>query len=404
MIGFDAELYLRLRGEDQLLGGASRPHVREPLEARARALVGVRLIELDRAQEILDDYRRASALRGHHDAYWRQALGPGDTPPPRVAGLNASIEQGDLSIQLHTIVLDRDRTSLSVRMTSATGSLEHRMHRHGPMQLRITDDSGGPAVSAHFSGGGSDDEWTGSFEVDRPLPVDTRWIAVEGHRVDLEDPADDVSVTITDFPADSLVADYVDRILASLHPHRDDQELDVVLETFVAARILTADDPLVSDALAVRRALSSHRRSGRPGAVPQRWAHLSPAGRRRRRGARCHRLLGVSVELDDMRAVLIDLSSDPDRTQLSVLLRGATLDRDSAAPLRAPRPFLAATDDRGGRYAGSVREWSGGPGDHEATVELRPPLDPDAGRLDFAIGATTQQAVVSIPLRWEPLP
>jgi hypothetical protein len=84
---FDAELYLRLAGERALLDGADPDGgvAGSPLLEAARALVAVGSVETGVAQDIVDDYGMAAALR-HQSHFHRppRTRPSGDPPEPRL--------------------------------------------------------------------------------------------------------------------------------------------------------------------------------------------------------------------------------------------------------------------------------------------------------------------------------
>ena len=70
---FDAELYLRLRGEEMLLSGGDRNRGPwgSPLNEPASALLAVGAITAARARAVTGDYMLAEGLRSEHGAMYR---------------------------------------------------------------------------------------------------------------------------------------------------------------------------------------------------------------------------------------------------------------------------------------------------------------------------------------------
>src|SRR5438105_170336 len=84
MPDFDAELYLRVLGEDGLLGRDDGRHAPwdSPALGAARALVAGRAIDAGDARAVIEDYSLASALREEGLAYYES---PTASPPAAAA-------------------------------------------------------------------------------------------------------------------------------------------------------------------------------------------------------------------------------------------------------------------------------------------------------------------------------
>ncbi len=220
MAEFDAELHLRLAGEGMLIArrGEDMGAWESPLEAAAHALVAVAALPAATAQAIVDDYYLALSCRSGEEHHFRQhrralaqpaAAGPGSGGLGRFRAVSCGhlIEQPWGQLLADYVVLSADATVLHVTMRPSAalggrfGRISPAALRRGitprqpaghpvstgvPGQLTLTDDRG-TTVTAGFSGGGSDTEWTGEFEARPGLALDTAWIEALGGRIELMD-------------------------------------------------------------------------------------------------------------------------------------------------------------------------------------------------------------------------
>ncbi|HWF24092.1 MAG TPA: hypothetical protein VG275_01495, partial [Solirubrobacteraceae bacterium] len=186
MPGFDAELYLRLLGEQLLVDredqhrGARRPAIAEA----AAALVAVAAIAPDRAERALDEYRLAATLR--NDPRFRHAMMvasqqttrgvPKPLAPRRVVPCAQTIERPQAIVQVRYVSLSEEETAVAVTLYPHSS----RPWLGAPPSMTLTDDRGA-SEAARFSGSGSSSEgMNGRLTPARPLAPDTAWIELDG--------------------------------------------------------------------------------------------------------------------------------------------------------------------------------------------------------------------------------
>jgi hypothetical protein len=217
---FDAELYLRLQGEEMLLGaGEHRRGLRDaPLVEPASALVAVGAISATKAEAVINDYALAEALRTEHGLEYRRSVGPASRRPKRkvepleprrVVPCDHVIEHAQGTLEVRRVSLAEHFTRIAV--TWRQNAPQRRSRRRGGMIMyggggpagppnpTVVDDQG-TRTGTHFSGGGSELEWEGHLTTDRPLARDTAWIELDGTRVDLVAKPAEWSVSIDELP------------------------------------------------------------------------------------------------------------------------------------------------------------------------------------------------------------
>jgi hypothetical protein len=427
---FDAELHLRLAGERILVDRRGDGGVWEnPLDATAHALVAVGALPAATAQAIVDDYYVALSSRSgevphfrHHRQIVAQqaAAGPAELGRFRAVSCGQPIEQPWGLLLVDYVVLSAEATVLHVTMrpSAALGgrfgrinpaALRAGISAHGrppapitpgvPGQLTLTDDQG-TSVTAGFSGGGSDTEWTGEFEARPGLALDTGWLDVLGQRIELVDgPGPGIEVWVEPVAEQHPGRRYLQARLAMLLQAHEEAPLDTTIDALVAAGALAADDPAIGAARAVAR---QHAQGGSAGRrrLAEPWRSLlsgggraGPAGRAMV-GAATPRFGGLTV------AVLAVQSTEEEFTADVEMSPG--LHHWHAGLSLVDEPMLTwwAADDRGGHYLGQPGGWHSGPERAGGQIEFWPALDPAASRLDIMPTTLTQRAVIRVPLPW----
>ncbi|HLI56401.1 MAG TPA: hypothetical protein VKY26_05135 [Actinomycetota bacterium] len=202
MDGFDAELYLRLIGEDLLAGGGSGGWGNRLTDA-AKALLAVGTIDLATAKTICGDYGLALSLRGlGSPPGWQPGPGPSVAPVqplvpagPRIVGCERAIPQPWGLLTLHYAVLRADATLLKVTMARDPVQAGKRRGRSAPPaaaggfsgwhppSITLSDDRGTSTLASFTSGGGSDLEWEATYTARPGLAQDAGWIELLGERI-----------------------------------------------------------------------------------------------------------------------------------------------------------------------------------------------------------------------------
>jgi hypothetical protein len=310
-------------------------------------------------------------------------------------------------LRLRYVSFTDAQTRLAVMLRGVTQPRRSRRHRPGgafaggPPIVTVTDDRGTTA-SAHFSGGGNQEEWRGHYTTDQPLAADTRWIDVFGERVDLSDRVDGAPVEIESLddldPAERYLQHLVER---AGDQHGGESPVDQAIDALIACGALATDAAVVEETLAVAEALNPTGASPvASGAVlPARWQSL--LARRGRGGGPtgCVLVGALTPVFDGISAAVMDLDSNDETFQIEVEIAGTAASVFSE-DVDGARISFTATDDRGNYYLGGLNGWSGSDDSLEGQVEFWPALDPLAHRLDIALTAERARAVIRVPLVW----
>jgi hypothetical protein len=414
---FDAELYLRMAGERALLGGADPDDGADgsPLLEAARALVAVGAVESDLAQDIVDDYGMAAALRHQNHFHRSPRTGPSGEPPEprlkprRVVRLGRVLERDEGMLELRSVSFAEESTIVSVvfRALPKPGSPRRGFMIHaggGPPNVTIGDDQG-RSESASFSGGGSDHEWRGHLATEEPLAADTAWIEVDGERIELVDEVRAAEIRLEALDDDDPALAHLWRRLAiPSHFHQPPESLESAIEALVAAGVLAADTPALSDVRAVLEALQ-HRGmwqapSGRR--LPEPWRSLF---RRANRGDGPVGTIvsgAVTPPFDGLAVAVESLESNRESFEAAVeVAPGGGMSAHFDQSVDSSALAWWARDDCGNTYLGHIGSWSRGGDSSEGTIDFSPALDPKATRLDLMPTARTTRAVISVLLEWE---
>lgn len=429
MARFDAELYLRLVGEEMLIDPRQQEHAPwgSTLTQSARALVAVEAISPSEAETVIADYSVAQALRDEHWPHrglaMRHASHPGQgqvhaLPSPRVVPCDAVIENAQGTTRIRHVVLAQEATTIAVTWRpdpSLTPSRRHRRAmmfmtgpggRGGPPMPRVVDDQG-TSARTHFSGGGHEEEWRGQLRTDRPLSPDTAWIEIDGRRIDLTDKPRRFEVAIEPLPEQTTAYRYLwQRVAVPDRFHTSPGMLEPAIDALVAAGALDPGDPVLAEVRAVLEAMAHHpgmHTSGAHGArqLPQPWRSLLSRAGQQDGPEETIAIGAVTPVFDGFTVALFSLESQPD---------GFTVEVQTSPGVEHHGPFPAgvqprqlawwAADDRANHYLGQMGRWSGG-GDHsEGDISFWPALHPKARRLDVMPTGETQRAILKLPLPW----
>jgi hypothetical protein len=411
--GFDAELYLRLLGEQMLVDrddrrrGPHRPHVAEA----AAALVAVAAIAPTSAERLLDDYSLAMTLR-NDPQFRRHAIVGASRPstrsetkplrPRRVVPCAHTIEHSQARVEVRYVSLSEEATSVAVTWHSDSS----RPWLGAPPSVTLADDRG-TSESAPFTGGGSSTEGrNGRLTTARPLAADTAWIELDGVRLDLRGKAAAFEASVERLPEQDPAAHYLWHRIAE-PGELYEPGLEPAIEALLAAGAVSAGDPLLDDVRTVLDAMQPRGPHGAPAPppglrrVPEPWQSLL-ARQSHEDGPAGSVVLGaVTPSFDGFSAAVLELQSNS---------HGFRADVEVAPGLGQRMPFdwgvgprqLAwwARDDRGNHYLGRRGNWSFAEDYGHGLVEFLPALDPAAARLEVMPSAETTRAVVSFALPW----
>lgn len=427
MAKFDAELYLRLIGEEILLDATpDRGGWSSPLEEAAGALIAIGAISATRARSVAADYNLAQSLRsrdGYHHAAMRAALGATRGKARalkvrRVVALSTVIEDSQGRLELRYAVLGDQETALACvyRPQPDQPFTRHRRGMrmmHGAGQLpwgapapTLSDDRDNSATLG-FSGGGSEIEWTGRLSTDAPLAADTHWLELDGHRLELDAVPSAAEVHIEELPETDPARRYLWQRLAVADRHGPIQSIDPALEALLAAGALALGDPVIDELQAVRARLPDHPHHNPVTHgirnLPEPWRSLlrrvgkddGPSGRI---------VLGARTPLfDGHRVGILTLESDTSGFRAEVeMTPGEPHTRFGG--IAGERLTWWARDDRGNNYLGSLGGWRGGSDYCTAEIEFWPALDPRARRLELCPTTAKARAVIGFELQWSGQP
>ena len=421
MSGFDAELYLRLMGERIVLSGPDPQsgHGASPLTTAAQALVAVGRLDDATAVAVLEDYMLAGALRG--DVMSMHALSndvddeePGaeivvePLTPGRVVACDETIELAAGTLHVSHVTLSREVTTVAVDLRLATPRSRRRGHglrsRSSLPSVTLADDRG-TRTTAQLSGGGSESHWEGQFRAEPGLHVETAFIEVDGHRLGLEGEIEPAELWIEDLPAQDPGLHHLwQRVTPEGHMHEESM-VEPAIDALVAAGALTGDEPELADVRAVAAALPHGMMFGVQGtnakALPEPWRSVVRGSRGR--GPDGTVAVRATTPVFDGFAVAVSAVQSSEEGWSAEVEVAPGLEMFS--PFDGPRPRSRrltwwAQDDRGHHYLGGIGSWSGGDTSASGTIQFSSALDPKATYVDLLPTATTQRAVIRVPLVW----
>jgi hypothetical protein len=409
---FDAELYLRLIGEEMLTDPAERNRgPRRPVIAdAAAALVAVGVLDAQRAQSVLEDYSLAASLRHDPKFHRRMMLTratrlPDDEGKPlgprRVVPCRSVVEQPQATVHVRYVSLSEEATSVAVTLhPDPSVAWSGR-----PSAAKLTDDRG-TTVPAPFGGAGSREGFHGRLTAQRPLAPDTRWIELDGTRLELTARPSPFDATLERLPAQNPAHRYLWQRVSEPVELRANG-IEPAIDALVAAGTLAREDPTLADVRAVRDAweLPGNHPPGasvtvaRP--MPEPW-HSLLARQGRRDGPEGSIVLGaLTPSFDGFRVAVLDLESDAKGFKVDVEVTPGTTPGMPFDWSVQPRQLAWwAKDDRGNHYLGRRGNWSYSGGWASGLIDFRPALDPRAMRLEIMPTAETTRAVISFALPW----
>jgi len=416
---FDAELYLRLIGEQMLLerGDQDNGQMRPPIAEAAGALVAVGKIAAAQAEAVLDDYSLAATLRSDPHFHHRTMIGAsrmaGDvagTPftERRVVPCQATIDQPQATVQVRWVSLSDDSTSVAVTWRPDPA----RPWGGGPPQSTLADDRG-TVETAHFSGGGAGDGMLGRLSTVRPLAPDTAWIELDGSRLELTGEAAGSTVSLEGLPEQCPAHRYLWQRIAMPQDFRRESTdgIEPAIDALVAAGALAVDDPALEQMRAVLEVMPQ-----RPGGalapapagfgrVPDPWRSLL-ARQGRRDGPKGSIVLGaVTPPFDGFSVAVLELSSGAEAFHVDVeVTPGASHPMPFDWSVQPRALAWWARDDRGNHYLGHSGNWGSNERYGQGLIGFQPALDPRATQLEIMPTAETTRAVVSFSLQWARAP
>jgi hypothetical protein len=412
----DAETYLRLACERELLSGESQGSL-GGLFVVGRALIAAGSLEEDMVRDVLGDYGFAASLRGSHHMWHMGLQRHSDEAVPlavrRVVSCDLEFENGGEEATLTRIVFQAEGTKLSLvgigtrtparRLPLHAGMRAAFMRQHmvmgqrGPMTVR--DDRGTTATASPNGRGSSGGEWHQDFETDIAMSPETAWIEIDGVRLDLPPPSAAAAVHREPVePVDPVQRMLFAEVLAGTDMHRGGGGVDAAIEALCATGALEKTAPLLSD---VRVLATSFENGRRAGALPPPWdAVFRRIGRHD--GPTFKLPIVASVEgLDEFTLLLESLESGDEFFSVEIVMSPAwpLFDRfPHQSGLDAPPIEWWADDDRDNVYVLSASSHGGSHEYAEGQLYSMAPIDPKAKVLRLLPTVSSERAVVTVPL------
>jgi hypothetical protein len=406
---FDAELYLRLAGEKELVDsshgeGGRRP---SPLSEAACALLAVGAVRYEVANHIARRYDYAQSLRSTDRHYFRRSR----TKPPAPVQLTAPrivVSDQELTMpwgKLHVLYVSfgGGSTTLGVRAVEVSAPNKRRAGRpwqHG-RNLNVTDDSGTTAAAVFGGGSSSDGEWEGHLDTRQPLSVLTRWIDIDGVRLDLppeRPPAPAVRIEPLDNP--DPAANYLWLRLATAdHWSFSLPGIEAAIDALCAAGAVDRSSPLVDEVRDVAVTLAGESQPAKTQRQP--WRSLT------KRASAANRVegviaIGVVTPPVDGVTIRIDcLVASDEGWETEITTSPSAFVGPHTSRLTGPTMAWWAADDRGNHYLGHTGSWSSNDSTGQGTVEYQPALDPKARELHLLPTGASHRAVITlVDLPW----
>jgi hypothetical protein len=409
--GFDAEWYLRLAGDRWVrAGGSFSPPWNPVLAATGAALVAAGAMTTEAAQAVIAEYQalipgedRSRLMTGR--AGQPAASVPVGIGPFRVVPCGRVIDQPWGQLTIHYVTFTGDATTLRVTVLpgQSHGDSFGQPVPAGARRLQVTGDHQ-TVMSEEFFGSSrhGDPAWQGGYEIRPALAADTAWIELLGERVELTGKPAGVQAWTEPLPAQDPAARHLWERVATVNDFHDlHLALDTTIATLVAAGALAADDPMIGDAraaLAVLRPRGSDRAAS-PGGLAEPWRSLLARWGQAGGPAAIVTVGAVTPLFDGVTAAVIALESDDEHFGINVELvpgvRTGLPWRD--LPSQQHLTWWAA-DDLANHYLGEQGSWYPGEDRCQGNIGFWPALHPGASRIDLMPTATTQRAVIRVPL------
>jgi hypothetical protein len=416
----DPETYLRLACERIVLSGVRNngPQVGAETGVISRACIAAGTLDEATANQVLDEYALAMALRDQHRGRMLRHHRVGRAPVEgqrlsahRVAVCECHFDRGDQHCILERVLFADDATHLDLSGTDPTGQRLNQRRRGGlagrahmgmhhqphPKTLLIRDDQGATAtgnVGGSSWGGGS---WQSSYRTDVPLSPETQWIEVDGIRIELPErqPAPEIHLEEIE-PIDPLRAMLYGEIMSTDRRHGGEDSVEVACRALIDIGALPEDDPLLLEVRQIAGAVANA--TSVPG-LGEPWASLvarfsksdGPEGRLAM-GAVIDDLDGFSIRLDALTSTAGSFSISLAVSPGTPLLRFPGLELD-------PSPIIWwAEDDRHNAYVAFLDNGGGSDTLAEGQVTSLAALDPKATELRLLPTGSHTRAVVTVPL------
>jgi hypothetical protein len=443
----------RLTGGPDVTGPTPQDSL-ERVHSISDVLVAARVLSEATARSVTQNFGRALAARGRLAEYYsprwdmiREEATVAPAGPIVAAGIGARVDLaaedgGRACMHVLALVLAPDDalvttvswlTEPSPRPANddqdwddTLGSLVHRANG------RATDNRGGTyRLEMESGGGGSDGPWEAQLAFSPQPPTGLDWLDItlasnqDPIRVDLtaaagseEQPGTPRRPASPAERAERIVDSVSERLLGSFDPEFGaDERLGGtagLVRALRAAGVLPPDSPAVARLAALIRRLGqtvpdelADAAAAGPADLPEAWlatleegSWAGPAG-----PASAATAVAVLPELDGARCVITGLLTDrgSDSTTMQVLGWGWPSPWGMFEDLWQPFSWWAR-DDAGRWYRGSDGGYGSNGDMAEFQIELRPPVHPEATRLEVTLIGMSGQVTTSVPVTWARMP
>jgi hypothetical protein len=410
----EPETYLRLAWERIVLSEERRRGSNDTnaVSAASRVLVAAGSISPDQAAAIDEEYQDALRLRAGN---MRQMFFPRLPPQPRVelsvrrvVLLSADFVTKTAPMTLTQVVFTDDSTMLDIsgtdekgmtpvlrRPARVMGLLQVGGSPHG-LVLAIRDDAGTVASASMPRSASNGRGWQAQFKSDIPLAATTKWLEIDGGRVDLPEAGPTPQVRVERLDSDSSLRRALRREVVNDVQMRGPASLEFAIGALVETGVLDADDPLIEETQQISAAVMGHHLL--PG-LPEPWSSL--LRRSQKSDGPVGRLpIGIAVSVGGTSIRFDSLLSEPHTFSVALAVSpGEALLR------HGPRPHLGlppiewwAEDDRGNVYLSASGNGGGSENLAEGVLQSRTPLDPLASELRLVPTGQDDRAIVTLSL------
>jgi hypothetical protein len=402
---FDCECYLRALAERTRSTFGDRG-ASTPVLVAAQALVAAKCADERVAQRVLDeDDEQRRRLDRNRALGWKRVWPRAPFADRRVVVGAGEVVHPQGTVRVRYVVFAPRATMIAISIRRAwRPRLPFSLFRV-PFGIppndgaRIAGDRG-EAMLAGFSGSGANTRWEGMLRSDEPLDDATRWIKIDGVRVQLENDSPGTEVRVEALPDADLALRHLWQRAVLPDPF-DDQLLETAVSALVAAGAVSPDDPQLATMRAVTAALAVHGRPRREAiaALPQPWCSLWR--QRESDGPTKTIAVGAATPLFDGVAVIVDaLESSAQRWSIAI---ECSPEAASPYPLEAPTARMTslvwwAEDDRGNRYLAEPSGLGGNAGSASGELTFEAPLDPEAHWIELHPTTETSRAAIRISL------
>ena len=416
----EAETYLRLACERTLLAEDSGRGIRDAFEGAVirRVLSAAGALPAEVGLHVLQEYRLAMAFRGGHlDHMFMHGQSTEQTPRQRLSAQRIVVGQHDFERGKDRWTLERllfadDGCHLKLSGTDLDGARGGRRHhmvmgRLGPQRsnqpnpqaITLSDDRGTTVIAHLGSSGWGGGTWQASYASGHTLSADTRWIELDGTRLDLPERRPTPVIALEPIEQlEPLRAALYAEILSTDRRHGGADTVEIAFQALVATGVCDDDDAMLAELRRIADAVNTL--SSTPG-LPEPWASLverfetndGPTG-----------IVPIGAAVDDLDgfSIRVDvLISEPTSFSLAIAISpGTPLMRHfpGGIDIEASPITWWAEDDRGNVYVAFADRGGGSNVVAEGQVTSLASLDPKATELRIFPTGSGVRGVLRVPL------